>query len=136
MLRLREGGVVRCGEWTEGGLSALSPALSALSPSSAASVKHASTPFPGASGELRELAEFGRVLLARELVGIRECKPESEGAWCGGLLRTGGKEEEQPHAAEARSACGDAFCTADSYARMSSSASSQTQYRKRRVQAS
>src|SRR4030088_3050710 len=26
MLRLREGGVVRCGEWTEGALSALSPA--------------------------------------------------------------------------------------------------------------
>jgi YD repeat-containing protein len=25
MLRLREGGVVRCGEWTEGALSALSP---------------------------------------------------------------------------------------------------------------
>jgi DNA-binding transcriptional LysR family regulator len=27
MLRLREGGVVRCGEWTEGALSALSPKL-------------------------------------------------------------------------------------------------------------
>src|SRR5258708_38227667 len=51
MLRLREGGVVRCGEWTEGALSALSPALSALSPSSAASVKHANPPFPGASGD-------------------------------------------------------------------------------------